>query len=276
MPFDHASLPPLLDAKDSREFLKAALELIYAPKRPNLADFSRRAGFASRSYLQEFLTGRKGLSRDGLLRFQQALRLPKPYLQYLELLAGEDFPELKSTRPGAESLTSRKAKIRARAKDHVTMAGAPRARVFSRSGVLRAYAALGSEEGGASLSEVVRRSKLGPAQAAAALAELERENALRKDGDRFYANANALDFLGLKDRQTVASLSADVMRELQRNSAALTESEQNLFFYSALSMRQSKLVTFKAKVREALLEALDQHQDDEGEAVVQVFLGAWN
>ncbi len=84
-------LESLLELPHFRAFLAKVLNYRYAHKgKINYADFSRRAGFHSRSYLPEIISGKKGLSHDSLWKITNTLKLPQKYAKLFELLAQRD------------------------------------------------------------------------------------------------------------------------------------------------------------------------------------------
>jgi hypothetical protein len=271
-------LESLLAATTFREFLRLALLRRYEEQgKINFADFSRRAGFASRSYLTELLGYKKGLSRDGLMKLKSAMGLPRGYLRLFELLVYLEQPELATKsfagRDLAEEIRQQRRRIREEAVRETKVRDS--SRLVRKPAVFRVFAALGTPETGATMQEIERKTRLPGGVIDQSLALLRSEGAVEFADSRFYPRATQFDFLDLKNPQNLSELVSQVTQEIRREAPAIVERENDLVFYSALSIPTSRLAAFKAKMRETILENLDLFQNDEGEEVVQVFVSTY-
>ncbi|GEM_PF-1403840 len=264
----------LLEMQDARAFLKRALEVRYRKKgKINLADFSRRAGFSSRSFLSEYLAGKKGLSRESVSQLKSALKLPKPYLDLFSLLVGKDQPELLAKRLSPEDIDKQVGWIKtsvARQNEAMSQIKDP-ARLTSKPTLFRVYAALGTEDEGASLHEISMRTNMAPESLTDALQFLLNEGAITTQNGRYYVRANQIDFLKLSDVAGLADLTRSVCSQIRSDAMEIAVDSKNNIFYTAFSMQAHQLPELKEKLREAIFAVLDQFQDDKGDCVHEVF-----
>lgn len=270
-------LSDLLKAEDSRVFLKLALALQYQKKgKANLSDFSRRAGFSSRSYLSEYLSGKKGLSRDGIQRIVSSLKLPRNYLRIFELLVMREQPELRSRGATTESLEQKLLETKELIQS--LSAGASRVRnprrFYAKTSLLEVFASLGTSKNGAAFAEILHRCKLKPEVVQEALVTLLQEGAAIKKEGRYFAAAAQLDFLGLSANEGLAEVIQEVCERTRNDAARIIDESSNLVLYTTLSVNRSRRAEFKRRLREAVVEILDQFQADDGDAVEKLFIAS--
>ncbi len=268
----------LLDCGGFNDFLIKSLALQYSKKkRVNYSDFSMRAGFASRSYLTELLKGKKGLSHDSLMKIKSGLKLPKSYLALLELLALQDYPELRPKTLTIDLLNKKLTKARrtCRAKRIEKGAVHELSSLAGRSETYQVYASLGSEEKGASLDQIHLRSRLPEKSIEKSLELLIKENIVEKKEERFYAKANSLSLFGLKSDEGLSELFGQVCRQIIENRKQLTDDETNSIFYTSFSMNECDFVRFKVKMKEAIFSVVEEFQEDDGDSVRQLFFSSF-
>lgn len=265
----------LLEIHDARAFLKKALEVRYRKKgKVNLADFSRRAGFSSRSFLSEYLAGKKGLSRESVGQLKMALKLPKPYLDLFSLLVGKDQPELLTRRLSVDEIEKQVGSIKvslARQTEALMQIKDP-ARLLSRLTLFRVFASLGTEEEGASLHEVSTRSNLNPESVLDTLQFLINEGAITTQNGRYYARSNQIDLLKIADAASLADLTRSICTQIRAEANDIVSDSRNNVLFTSFSMQSHQLPELKEKLREAIFGVLDQFQDDRGDCVHEVFV----
>lgn len=267
----------LLACADPRAFLSEALKLQYQKKgRVNLADFSRKAGFSSRSFLTEYLSGKKKLSKESLRQIKTALVLPKPYMQLFALLVWQDQPELATQSAAEVEATLEKHKTNLKQQETTKSLVTDTRRIVRKKDLFRLYAALGTEADGASLSEIITRTGMKLSEIQEGLQTLLEENVVVYENQRFYARANQVDFLGFSDKDALSTLLKDVCEDFKSQATSITAEDRNFVFYSAFSVQSQQLPLFKKKLREALYSVLDEFQCDGGDKVHQVFLCSKN
>jgi hypothetical protein len=271
--------PKFISIESSRDFLKQALQLCYPNQgRRNVSDFSRRAGFRSRSYLSELLAGKKGYSRDSLMLIKNALKVPKPLQSIFELLV---YRENQALRPKGlnESIIERrlaKARSEARGFEENNELKSRMLPVLGRSDLLQIYAALGKEGVGATLNEISKRSSIEGPLVRQALLQLVDVGAVFVEGTRYVAKNSQLDLFGLRDTESLARLISEASAFLQTRHREILAQSDSLVFHTAFSINSVKLPAFREQLRSAIFEVLDRFQDDEGDTVQQLTLGSYN
>lgn len=276
MPYTTSQIEEFLACNDFNSSLKAALSLHYLKRgKINLADFSRRAGFSSRSYMSEVLAGKKGLSRDALTRIRGALKLPKPFLDMLEIRAYEDYRELAPAGSPSSSKSS------ASKRDHAatllralpTHIAAPHMdSKYVRSSLLyRVYAGLGSLALGASLSEIAERTRLSELSVQSCLQKMQDAQIVEERSGRFFVQSSQLDLFGLNSRDGLSELVSDVCRDLRNDRDRIIDDPANTVFYTAYSTDAVRLPELKKRLKAAIFEVLDEFQVDDGDCVRQLF-----
>ena len=264
-------LSVLLEAKTAREFLKKALEVHYFRSgKVNISEFSRKAGFASRSFLTEYLSGKKNLSRESLAQLKKTLKLPRPYAQLFNLLVSLDQPELasKHSEDTASELESLKKNIVSNAAVIANIKNPEK--ILGKRVLFQIFAGLGSESSGADISDIITRTGLPLDTIREGLQTLLENNVINFREQRFYANSAQVDFLQVATPE-LSHLTKEVCSEIRAQTDAIVNSKNDFVFYTALSLQSQELPIFKEKLREAIYSVLDQFQNDTGDCVRQVF-----
>lgn len=267
----------LAQASSSRVFLKKILELQYHKKQKvNLSDFSRRAGFSSRSYLSEFIGGKKGLSRDAINKIKLALRAPPVYKQFFELLALRDFPDLENKRMPITKIEQKILEIRARITADPISVTAPKnvEKLVGKPIVFKVFAALGRVGVGSTLATILERTRLPKQVVLDALDLLLEQNVISLSEDRYLPGNSTFDFLGLNQEQGLVELTKDVGENIRRNATEIVKTPSNLLNYTAFSINGSELENFKIRLREAIFSVIDEFQSEEGDTVRTVFVSS--
>lgn len=265
----------LLQANSSRVFLKKILEQQYKKRGgTNLSDFSRRAGFSSRSYLSEFLSGKKGLSLDALVKIKQGLKAPRLYSQLFELLAFQDNPSLRPRRYSVDDVRARIVEIKGRLGADALQEPAVKnvAKLVRKSFVFKIFAALGKVGVGATIAEVAARTRLPLPVIEEALRVLVGENTVQKIDDRFLPVNSTFDFLGLTEADGILELTRETSSNIHRNAKKILQEPHNLMLYTAFSIDKKNLAKFKTRLREAAYSIIDEFQKEDGDTVHTVFL----
>lgn len=263
----------LANAEDARSFLKKALALQYHRQgKVNISDFSRRAGFTSRSYLSEYLAGKKALSRESLQKIKTALKIPKPYIKIFVLLVAQDQPGLLPERleniPAKMEALKKAAYQQDAALSRVTDSD----KIVCKRNLFRIYAGLGGETQGASLFEIIERTGLHLSDVSEGLQLLLQENIVVSKNQRFYAISTQVDFLKIGVSQSFSLLVKGMASEIRNEAENILAQNENFLFYSAFSLQKYELPLFKEKLRDAIYGVMDQFQKDDGNHVQQVFL----
>jgi hypothetical protein len=260
----------LLDQKSARAFLKKALDLLRRRSKVTQSAFAKKAGFSSRSFLSEYLSGKKKLSKDSFLKIRSTLLLPKEHKQYFSLLVQLDQPEIFSNKvisPAALEEFRNQCKLRAACLDKVKNPGA----IVATPELFRVFASLGSERFGASYMQVISRSKLHESHVKTCLDFFLNEGLVEVRDGRFYVITSKVDFLNFKGQELV-KLSRQVCERISKCAKGIVEERGGLLFYGCISVQTARSRELKERLREAVYQVLDEYQDDEGDEVRQVFM----
>lgn len=267
----------LLKSKSYREFLKI---LILDPpnRRGEMAKVSRRAGFSSRSYLSELLSGKKGVSQDGLTRLKSALKLPKSWGQFLDSLVWLEHPEVCPKNFTPELVKIRIIQLKNEIKNQFESETIEKkvSLQLLRPQVFQVYAALGSVNKGARFDDILNRTKLDKHVVQKALSQLIESEAVSKVQENYFAFTNKADALNLKNQKDLVELIRLISIDLQKKRHDIVKSPSSLTIYSAFSVQKSKMMALKARLREAILEVMDEFQDDSGDQVEQLFVNLFH
>lgn len=263
----------LLKETDPRSFLRSALKNHKSGHSPlSVAEFSRHCGFTSRSFLSEYLSGKKKLSKDSLRAIARALELPKNGKDYFLALVAQDQPELGILNP--ENVLSEIKRLRASPwndtediKKRRPYAG----KVVSKKKCFLVYAALGTATLGASLDEIKKRCHLSEVEVLRNLETLLTAGLVTEKKNRYFANEAAADFLNF-DGSELSDLLKEVGTEMIRVPADFIEDANNTVVFSAFSIDAKRIPKFKKELMDAIYSVMDKYQNDAGDSVQQVFV----
>lgn len=260
----------LLQASDPRAFLKSSLRFHISGGKP--ISISRRCGFSSRSFLVEYLKGKKKLSQESVRSIRKALKLSREYKELFQLLVMLDQPELSSAEP--ESLRREINRVQNLILVTARYEGAGRSSispVMVKRDCYRVYAALGTAGGGASLSEILLRSQVSERSARLALKALLESGIVSQSEERFYPKAAVLDFFNFSSPELEALL-VELTSEIRTQASSYVRDPHNLMVYSAFSIDIKNISKFRARLREAIFDVIDEFQDDTGGRVHEILV----
>jgi uncharacterized protein (TIGR02147 family) len=269
-----SKLQELLYINDPRVFLRKALELQY--KSVNLADFSRRAGFSSRSFLSLYLSGKKGLSANSLAMITEALKLPKDYKRLFLMIASKDDQKLTrklNIKASLEvELLHQKASIiqKEKVKNDINQHGF---RLTSRY-LFRVFASIGTKERGESLNLICTKSKLTKKVAQEALEVLINLGLVEKKSEKYFPVSTEVDLLDLNESE-FRSFIKNVFNDIANNSDLILEERNNIMLYYAFSMDSYNKSKFKERVQHAILDVINEFQSDQGSCIREFAISCW-
>jgi hypothetical protein len=272
----------MLEAKNYREFLLAWLKKQEEQKRKlNFSEMSRRAGFSSRSFIQEVLSGKRRLTSRSLPKMIRAFRLTGSEARLFQCLVALEEPDIDIGVRSPEHLTAElefvrgKLLRRKRVLPSDERVKAAREWAFRHRYVGEVYAALGTLENGASFEEIKDRTGLRRHICEEVLRLLVSKNAAVYERNRFFARDMNLDIFRLGREESFNVLYQEVLAQIQKKSKISMCAEEEFYFHSAYSVRRDRMPEFKAKLKEVLMEFLDEAQDDEGDRVAKLTLALY-
>lgn len=267
----------LLEATNEREFLN----IWYQWSKQNNAKLSyasitRKAGFSSRSYVRDVMTGERRLTLEALPRFIKALGLKgdlKLYFSHLVNFACD--PDAANEAKKKDRILRLKNRIRVQFESK----SAPRTHqmktLYEGSFFLEVYAALGSLAQGANLDEISERTGKSKLFCQNALLKMIETDLVfqSKTSDRYFAREshNIFSKLGTEDSFKKNYLT---QLELVAHSAKIKfDSEENLFFCSVFSIDPTKMPEFKNELRQLLLRFVDSSENPNGKKIARLVTG---
>ncbi len=268
----------LIQCRNFREFLATALKIQYAKKgKVNLSHFSKISGFSSRSYLSEVLNGKKGLSRDTLVKIKRGIKLPRLYKKLFENLVFLEDKTLRPTRATKANIQSQIKNILQEISNESTIQKIPNKKnIVGKVETFRVFASLGSSAKGADLSTIKRRSKLDEKTVLKALSLLKNEGLIKNDDNRFYCINTKVDFLNLDTDQGIKDLTEEVCRDILCKADSLFADKKNISFFTSFSIARSDRDIAQKEIQEAIFDILDKYQADDGDDVQNLFFVYYN
>lgn len=273
----------LLGAKSYRDFLAMFFEkdhgaFVEQITRPTLsyAEFSRRAGFSSRSYIRDILLGKKRVNLSNFEKITVGLKLNSQQRDFFRALVALEEPgfRIRTTLAPEEILAKQISKIRKShqlkrfSKDKLDVKS-----LLDSAEVALVFASTGTELLGASHDEIVGRCRLGQTQVKNALQALIRSDLVSvRDGRFFPCSAHvAVERLGGDDffRQDFLRTVASLKRKFESQPNQKT----SLFLASTFCVRESQLPALKESLSQALLQFISAAEDSQGDTVVELVVG---
>ncbi|MCB0408401.1 MAG: hypothetical protein KDD34_09370 [Bdellovibrionales bacterium] len=261
----------ILSCHDARAFLQEALALHYKNKgRVNISDFSRRAGFLSRSFVGEYLSGKKGLSVDALKRIKAALKLPRDYIRFFELLVYLEQPELRPRYLTTEKVLESIEQIKLQLLKKVSQPSEIK-KLIQRPIALQIYAAMGSVTDGATLEEICFRSRVKKSITEEVLSLFIQHNLVEIKNEKYFPIASRLDYFNVTEPEGLAKMIEQVCLDIKWNAADIISDPGGNLFYTAFSMSRSRRMEFRRELRELIFDLIDRYQEEPGDYVQKVF-----
>lgn len=243
--------------------------------RGRLAALARRSGL-SRSFITEILKKRKRLTSDSVTRLANGLKLNSNERKFFEALVAIEVPNSslrlsKSKSDLIEEIESHRSKIRQKSKSNRFKKKISR-NLLSLD-LFLVYAALGSIETGASFSEIVRKTKLGRLQVQKVLTLLTNDDWIKFEHERYYASERAIDLEDLGINEGFLHAFSMASAELSRSAPEIAKDRSNLIFFTAIPLNENRLSEFRLRMQAAVLDVIDEFQDDAGSVVKKITLG---
>lgn len=270
---------------DYRQFIITVLSQGQAePARGRLAQLARKSGL-SRSFLTEVLKKQKRLTNDSVDRLADGLKLNATERKFFAALVAMDqatdqaakFPTkgrsrlVKSKQDLSLHLEKQRTKIQQKAKSSRYRRKVTKD--LMSLDFFMVYAALGTIENGASLAEILRKTKLSRSAIEKVLALLLADEWIKAENDRFYASERAIDLddLGLNDGFLKAFSRASA--DLSKSAPQVAKDKENLVFFTAVPLSAERISEFRLRLQAAVLDVIDEFQDDAGTVVKKITLG---
>jgi hypothetical protein len=275
--FEADLLNAAIQAESYREFLARVLELkSTAEGRSNLAAFSRRAGFSSRSFVHEVLDGRRRLTAKSYPKVERALALPPRIRSHFKLLVSLEENDLNLERLNQEQIRAKLALHRHR---FLTELEAKRNQaqfvefVIRGRELLDCFAALGESNVGATLEEVMSRTGHTTMICQNVLTHFVRNKVAELKGERYIARNPMLIFNGLGRNLGAKECYLQTIGEIKRKATASFHGEDRAFYQAVISIDRHKMPALKQRLWDVFNEFVQESETETGNAVAKFLVG---
>lgn len=268
----------LLNSGNYRIFLRTYLDEMGPLKKINYSELSRRSGFTSRSFIKEVIDGKKALTAQSVGKIKKGLKLSGLLGNFFELLVAIEEPEANVGAISEEILLERLDKLRQRLRKQASRTGQAipkevKENIFLNRHVSEVYASLGTIENGASLTEIQSRCGLALNQIEPVLLHLLRFGVIAVLDARYHVKNPDLDILNLDENVNFQNTYLQGLVRLKERAEKGLKSPSELFLHTAFSVQEDRLPLLKHKLQKALIDFMDEEQDDMGNKVVKMSLG---
>ncbi len=263
----------LLEATEYRVFLS----VLYAHNKKLSPQFSyayiaQRCHFSSKSFVKEVIDGKKRLSIESTHKIIDGLALPSLWGKYFFNLVMSD-----DQLPGVTPMAAQKELRRLRRKliDKKTLTVSENeSQLFKLTAWPHVYAALGSEEKGASLQDILSRTvSLNTNLVESTLAHLVTVGMVIKKGKRFYAAQDTAFFEDLGKVQFFKNFYLQSVNHLFEKSRKDFNSPDSLFYTISLSLNPTKMPEFRRDLAELLDKYTAEIEQPDGARVALLTCG---
>jgi uncharacterized protein (TIGR02147 family) len=269
----------LANCRTYREFLETAFShLKKRNKHFGYAEFSRRAGFSSRSYPRDVLVGKKRITARSLPQIIKALKLTPDLETLFTALVGSEEKEVSIE--GYSSIADRKLalskvqnRLRSRTESSPLLGRADK--FYELESWLPVYVSLGTPEDGATLAQVVSRTRLSKMLCRKVLEEMTHFKVIRRAGEKFFTENFHLVFKHLGKSEFFKNQFLNSLKEVAFNADQDFEGKRQLFFHSVLSVDEKKMVALREELESVILKFVDRAESPHGDRVAKISLALY-
>lgn len=268
----------LILQENYRNFLVKFIELMSQKKSINFSQLSRQAGFSSRSFIKEVITGKKRLTMSSMTKLKKALGLTAGLANYFEALVALEEEGVNIQNFSLEVRQKKILKIRKKLLDSINnkkIAHKEAETIFLNRYAPDVYAALGAPESGATLDEITQKNGLSQSQVLSVLQYFLDLKIISKTKNRYFLNQNNLDIFAQGKNLNFQNIYIQSLRTLADEARYQFDSSDKLFLHSTFSISKEKLPALKEKMQKIIIELLDEEQIDTGSTVAHVTLGLY-
>lgn len=266
-----AAIEQLAITNSPSEFFLALIES--GKRRLSLAECASRCGFASKSYLSEVSNGKKALSLEAAKKISRGFKLNLKLSRILELLvlSQQARSEGRTDELGhlnGNLLTLRKMVLRKNVEKNTHDESVEI--IFEHRVAIQVFASMGSGQSGATIAEIFERSGLSLAEIETALSHLMKASFVVQVSDRFFVTTENVDFKDLNSSLSFAKAFREEVAFVAKNSGTLVGRGDALCMYGAFSIDGARKNEFKQRLRELLLDFMDEAGDEDGSKIAKI------
>lgn len=260
------------------------------PKKISFQKFSTLAGYSSKSYPAEIMSGKKSLQISSLDKFAKGLNLNQNLTLFLtHLIQIEDILneiKLEKNESNKKILNSKlleivNSNINLKSKIYKNFNSKESNDKFLKSNLSsvilqknfpEVYCSMGSVDDGASLDDIKNRSGLPEKIILKIIEQLIKENLILSRDDRFFVVENSLD---LNFLNTDEYFKYDFMRSLEKIKNKFdhqSKSHEALFLTQTFSVKKSRLLELRNKLIQTISEYSEDYEDSNGDTIGEICL----
>ncbi len=235
--------------------------------------FIKKAGFISRSYLSDIISGKKHIPAKSFSKFLKGLELPtclKEGFRFLVMLEENDLNYEHITKEEIKlylnKIYIRLKRLNAQSIDKLD------ASIYKLFTWPYIYAALGDEKNGANLKEISERAKIPTTKIRPILNELIKYKVVTYDSniDRYFAKDMHIIFNNFDKEYFVKKFFLKTLEKSKQSAEKFFSSNEKLFFNSVVSIKSEKLPIFKEKLKNLLYNYIETIENSNGDVVASL------
>jgi hypothetical protein len=281
--FTQEDVQSLLGIDDYIVFLKFFLKPNGKISKPmTYAEFSRRAGFASRAFPRDVCLRMRSINTLTLPKFIKAMGLTGDWKEYFTLLVQKEKSDI--TPRELDKIKLKLIQLRARiihcAIRKTTIKDIALAdKIFSITDLPRIFASLGSLESGATLQEISMRTKIKTEELKMILAQMQGLDLVEyiEDQKIYRGKSLHLALTEIGESSFFKHYFLRSVRQLQQQSSSFFKSDEKLFLQTSLSISSvDKLKQLKNELREMIFKFAEENEDPNGTTLVDITLGMYD
>lgn len=266
----------LLESHDPREFFDRAFHHLKGQSPLwSLAYLARHGNFASRAHVREILIGKRAMTRAALDGLIQAFALTPAQKDYVELLFAESerSESMAPSHPSRRSLARKRQLAAARLAPKTEL---PSLDIFSEPDWSTVYAALGTAEHGAAISDICRRTKFTHEKSMRILRHLMSFGLVAEQGSRFLPRENHIIFEQMSAPAMIQRIFEQSLTEASQVLATQPSPERALFYSGKVCISKRQLKELQERLYEMCLKNLHEAENPEGDSVVTVLVSLFD
>jgi len=260
----------LLRSENYRQFLTEAYAHLKTSKKTfSLSFLANKIGCKLKSYPREVMSGRRTLSFDYAEGFAAAFGVKgeakKLFLKLVELERSEEKSVVKN-----DILL-----IKTRLRNRISHKNKSPQDIFSEGSWIDVYAALGSEDKGATFEEISKRTKMYEASLKLTLEAMEKKGLVlaNQRRDQFKPVVRHHFFEDLKKDDFFQNRFLAVLEKIKNKAKISVDSKTELFQCSTISVNSQDLPKLKSELRELLNKFVQDSEAPEGDQLTHILVG---
>ena len=264
------ALLTLMEAPSYRSFIQCWITERAKSKKFGYADIARLGGFSARSFPRDVALGQKRLTLNSLSKFSKGLQLPAELSEYFRIMVEIEYEDCRTKTIDPIRLLEAKARLKERILGKQSPSAVSANAAFKISTLPEVYAALGSTEKGATISEILHRTTLSSIAVEAALEQMITFGIAMKKKARYFPSKAHLSFEHLQQSEIFKKHFIWSSERSARMVKTGLSSDSRLFLSSAFSVNQQDLPKLKEELRNLLLKFVDTSEKTDGNKVINL------